>query len=513
MTKRRGRSKRARAEGRSSRSGAPRGAERDVSAALMELASPLLQLFGDAPPRLALEVLTEETALIWNVAVYERVFDDPGAEERFLDAGAPPGSPHEFGAIFRHLLAAKRAEQPFDDRWIVRAYVVEGRDGDDALRAEWTRHDALSRDEADAVIEAQCSLRIRPEFGGRAAGSSARPTAPTFDGGPEADPWRSLLESAKAIHAIRPWDLHLDDDVFGLRVEGEGDVHWCTVMGAGGEFFGVALYRGDDGLHVLQRIALERDEESALAGFDGFMVTFNDREELTAAERRRIKAAGVKFRGRGAWPQVLLQRRGRLAADLPDEDASRLRPILAALAVVLELRCSEGIPPPVDLEGELPVYEVSPFSVELRYEAPGPAPEEALPPVDEIGVARLLREATRTAVTVEFGGAAARARVADDEGYEYVPFLFLAVDAATGVVLEPRLCEVGARKAECASHFLALLASAGQIPREVRVATDWIERAIAPTAEALGVEIVRREELPGVEHMLAAFTTGLGFAP
>lgn len=122
-------------------------------------------------------------------------------------------------------------------------------------------------------------------------------------------------------------------------------------------------------------------------------------------------------------------------------------------------------------------------------------------------MARLLAKADRADAVLEFGGVAMPARIEDDDGFEYVPYLFLAADATTGVLLPPRITEIGTREAECAAHLLGILSEAEVLPREIHVVSDWIERGIAPTAEALSIRLVRCSEMVMFEEAAASMVS------
>jgi len=496
------------------REGPPRPASprrrkrRDASAAILALARPVLDLFGEDASAEELEDVLLDVALLWNVAVHEHVFGGHSAAETYLDGGVPPGAAPELVEPFRDLLRRKREEHPFDARWIGWTDVYIDRDGGVALRAEEAPADALTREGAEAVLDALSDLDPLTSLGLTGDGGAPPAVEPTavLEAG-AADPWRSILESARDIHALAPWEVLSDGDVFGLRVEGEPEVHWCSVMGAAGEFFGVTLFEGAEGFEAFRRLAVEGDREAGLAGFDGFLLSYDDREDLTAAERRRIEDAGVRFRGRAAWPHFHTQRKGRLASALRPEDEARLQPLLKALALVLEVRCNGFVPDDLDLDGGFPVWDFGADGFAFRSEFPGEPPEVDLPPVDRVGVARLLAAADRADAVLEFGGVAMPARIEDDDGLEYVPFLFLATDAATGVLLPPRMAEIGAREAECAPHLLGILTEAEVLPREIHVASHWIERAIAPLAEALSIRLVRSGELRMFDEAAASMVS------
>lgn len=328
---------------------------------------------------------------------------------------------------------------------------------------------------------------------------------------PGQEPWRSLYSTAKRLHAFAPWDWLLDRDVFGVRVAGESETYWCSVMGAGGEFFGVGLYRGDAAFAVYRAIQSGADEDAAVHGYDGFLFSFVDRGLLSSVEHQRVKASGVKFRGRSVWPQLDQVMQGRLPRTIATEQAPLALDLLEAVLLgVAHMRSldREGRGGPDD---ELPVLQIDAGSPVLSWDRPRPIARPRFPPVDRIAIERLRAKAQRVDATFEFDACAMPARVRDEDGWEYSPTVFLAADARTGVALAPCVDPPELRFEICSRRALGMFETAGVLPRTLHVARGWMREALAPTAAALGIELVLRDGLPAIERLRSEFARRSGF--
>ena len=77
----------------------------------------------------------------------------------------------------------------------------------------------------------------------------------TPDPDPTEQEWRDLYRAADTFKELAPWDWMLDSDLFGVRNPDTGEIGYCCIMDNLGEHFAFGLYRGDEGLRGLTRIA------------------------------------------------------------------------------------------------------------------------------------------------------------------------------------------------------------------------------------------------------------------
>ncbi|MCP4313178.1 MAG: hypothetical protein GY790_18110 [Bacteroidetes bacterium] len=130
-----------------------------------------------------------------------------------------------------------------------------------------------------------------------------------------------LYMMARDICSEAPWEYIFEDEVFGVQVPGSDLVYFVSVMGADEEFPSLAFYKGYEGLMGF----LEFREEVERLTHQGYtsesmmristmpggmlcipqmMLSFTDREEVGKEDLAAIKKSGVRFRGKGNWPQI-----------------------------------------------------------------------------------------------------------------------------------------------------------------------------------------------------------------
>jgi hypothetical protein len=128
------------------------------------------------------------------------------------------------------------------------------------------------------------------------------------------DDCRQLYESIGKVRDLAPWDWMEEDDLFGVQDPDTGEYGFVSIMGMAGEHFAVAVYRGERGLfgfwHMQQKGPNMSIED--VLGTPQLQASLEDRETLEKRDRDQIKALGLKYRGRNAWPMFRSYRPGFL---------------------------------------------------------------------------------------------------------------------------------------------------------------------------------------------------------
>lgn len=157
---------------------------------------------------------------------------------------------------------------------------------------------------------------------------------------------RELVELALKIRDLKPWDLLSNEDIFGL--EGPSDDLWgVSVMGAGGEVYGLGFYRGSAGISFLSYVIddmIEDDEErmDLWAELDSLTVEWVPAGKLTPSAKALLKVAGTEISkgSRQRYPEFARSLPDRPPRPLNTEDArlllDLLRHFLAAYSVIEE---------------------------------------------------------------------------------------------------------------------------------------------------------------------------------
>ncbi len=152
-----------------------------------------------------------------------------------------------------------------------------------------------------------------PGTGSLSGGPGGRPDPASLDWVEGNEPtnadWTRLVEAAHKFQRLAPWDWMWDDDNFGIKDPGTGEVLYCSVLGRIGVQRGLAAYVGSEGLadlFAIQRMNNDehtnkkvRHRQRALVAF------FEDRGELLDHDREIVKISGVRFGDKDRWPAFM----------------------------------------------------------------------------------------------------------------------------------------------------------------------------------------------------------------
>lgn len=61
--------------------------------------------------------------------------------------------------------------------------------------------------------------------------------------------WKNLYEVATRLKALKPWEKFWDLDLIGIRNGAEEDTVFFSILGRGGDCYGIAVYEGYEALN------------------------------------------------------------------------------------------------------------------------------------------------------------------------------------------------------------------------------------------------------------------------
>ncbi len=346
-----------------------------------------------------------------------------------------------------------------------------------------------------------------------------RPAAPTVP----LPVWQELLDAARAFRAAKPWEWMDDMDIFAF-IDEEGRPWFPSVLGAAGQVFGLAVYRGEAGLRFLFETVLTCHEDvlppDSLFMQDALLLDWGAKKALAPEDLAVLAALGhqAKPRERNAWPCFRNHSPGWYPWFLTGEDARFLARCIRALLACAELaRQDPDFFAPCDEDDRvLPTVSIA------RTRA-GPPPLESI----EWRVWELAPPAAPPSPSVPAAWSALRARpqhpgaglefdifhlpspVADG-GRPYYPRAALVADAGTGYIHALEMAGPGRTWADLVTAAWSKALTGAQA-RPVHISIrreEWLE-PLQPLAAALGVRLVLAHELPFIAEArvsLAAFS-------
>lgn len=317
----------------------------------------------------------------------------------------------------------------------------------------------------------------------------ARPEAPLED-------QRALYDAFIEYGKLRPWTWMLDSDLFGVRDPEGGETAYCCVLGNLGETLGLVAYTGPAGLRAYLetlRQELPEDPVGALMLQHGLMASFEDREMLDKTDRDDLRALGLKFRGRQAWPQFRSYLPGYYPWYLTAEEVRLMTLVVRqAMDVARRYRDDPSLLQGRDL-GEVLVRVLDPRSGEWRDEWESldlfAEPEYEVPPLNR-EMAEGLQGYPRSRQVLEAGTLILPVPVSESRSERpWLPGLALVMDHKSGLVLAQEMVPPDEMPAAPAKVLASAIGLVRELPKEVQVSQPEVAAALGPFALALGIKL------------------------
>jgi hypothetical protein len=329
--------------------------------------------------------------------------------------------------------------------------------------------------------------------------------------------WKALYGAARAFQELAPWRWMGDSELYGVRDPRSGKIGWCTVMGGGGEFFGLGVYLGERGFDLLRKIldGAEFVEDLAAYGQDALCLNFVDRRDVQPEQLARLREQRLKPRGRNAWPVFESHEQGRVPIALrEDEVPFMLDMLLQTMDLAQRLQREPELLDPTS-DGRLLVRawnERTASWKDERVQEPGPFKEEPAR-IDQLAVKRSHGNLRRIPGVVQCDVFSTAVVIDDGDVPAYVPATFLSVEAKSGLVVQVELGHPNQRAELAQRQLLVTFDRIGAIPATVMVRREEVEAALAPLAATLHFDVLRAEQLPTLDEAREAldrFTMGAG---
>lgn len=149
---------------------------------------------------------------------------------------------------------------------------------------------------------------------------------------------RSFYDEASALYKAAPWKICQNGDLFGVLIPETSELHFVSIMGSGGECFGLATYRGYEGLRLFSDVmdgAGVQDPEGCRRRQDGLLLEFVQKKFLDEFEKIHVKSTGFTAVDKNSWVFVRELSPGWEPWAPTEKDIKALRHIMDVLPEVV----------------------------------------------------------------------------------------------------------------------------------------------------------------------------------
>ncbi|MCA9937915.1 MAG: hypothetical protein KC418_04695 [Anaerolineales bacterium] len=328
---------------------------------------------------------------------------------------------------------------------------------------------------------------------------------------PSHDQWWQLLELARQLKALSPWQWMYEDQIFGVEDPETGEINYASIMGMLGEHCAIGFYLGEEALsrYVFMQENQEQVTPEFLLNTRQLQLSFEDRNMLRPDDYRVIKESGLKFRGRGAWPLFRSFMAGYAPWRLTADEA---RFMIHALPQVIDV--TERVRANPDWLGR---FDEAAARLIRVPEATGDgwlwrddwqqmavfAPPARYAYLDEALLAHCKNlPVRRKKVEIDFFWLPMGLQDNEDERPCY-PYMLLCVDAGSGIILGNSMMTIKTTwpdlLADIPNQLMHMFGRLNELPREIRLASPLIHEYLVLLQEYLPLRLKVVPSLPGLD--------------
>ncbi len=151
----------------------------------------------------------------------------------------------------------------------------------------------------------------------------------------------SFSQKASEFYELAPWELFGDSEFFGVLIPETKEIHFVSIMGGGGQCFGLATYRGTHGLNFLLDLLSGEldlgDPFDVRLNQDGLLLEFTTKKFLDPDDLKLAKESSYKSADSKAWPLLRNLRPGYVPWYLDSNDMAALIAVLTATHSLLDI--------------------------------------------------------------------------------------------------------------------------------------------------------------------------------
>jgi hypothetical protein len=324
---------------------------------------------------------------------------------------------------------------------------------------------------------------------------------------PTRDEWRALFEASVEFRNLKPWLWVEGDHLFGIQDPETGEMGYCCVMGQMGDVLGMVLYLGDEGLYSALRLL--SGEFGLSGGLEAqfiqkcLLMTFDNRNELTKEAYSAIQKAGMKFRGKNAWPQFNSMTPGYAPWKITGAQARFFTHAIGHAIQVTKIVRDQPNYLEAPQNGLIPIIRCdgrNGWSQEW-VSLPKPPPPRVLQstwPMDEVRLQRIKKRAKKDPHPWEMLSFFVPAPI-EDQQPSYYPHMLVIASHLSGLVINSAVAHPEQASVQFVEEMLGTMERTGFLPSKLLVTQQELNLLLAPVAQRLDIKIKTVRKLPGAE--------------
>lgn len=325
---------------------------------------------------------------------------------------------------------------------------------------------------------------------------------------PSDQTWRRLYAAATAFKDLSPWEWMWDSDMLAVRDPSGNEVGYCVALGRNGEFFGLEVCLGEEGLEGFAQIQsgmIHPEDLEVLHTKNCLLTSFEDRKYLDKNDLKIIKRLGLTFRGKDSWPKFRHYEPGLFPWYISEDQAVFLtRCLEQTMDVAIRFRKSTDLLEPKGKGGyftRVPAKQGEDVVWHDEWILP-----EALHKVivvrnsiDEAKISNIFSKTQKTGMTWEADYFWAPMPVRDGKERPYYPVMYMLSDHDSYFILDMQLESKNNYGAGMGNALLRTVEKQKVYPKKIIFRKPLVGSAFGFFAERFDIKLQRVEKLKAID--------------
>lgn len=300
--------------------------------------------------------------------------------------------------------------------------------------------------------------------------------------------YSTLLILASELKKMKPWKYFENGEI--VAVELNGIKYFISVMGAGGQEYGLMMYDEVFGYQSLEKI-LNREPlpEDYAMGLSALTVNFVDRNELNKKDYDLIKEHGFSFRGKKEWIAFRTYEPSFVPRQPNYLEVETMIDLIQIMIEITEMRKNgwkypmipinsfplfkQNLDGDVEMLGIITMERVEDWTVEIE--------------LYDIEVARVKKK-KKSSLEIEFDCFYLQKSFKDENEKLRYPLIYLIADHSTGIILQHETFSLPKNSYVQQMLFWKVIDSLDVRPSKVFVNKETY-RYLKPVAKLVGIEL------------------------
>ncbi|MDK2836736.1 MAG: hypothetical protein PWP21_1513 [Thermosediminibacterales bacterium] len=325
---------------------------------------------------------------------------------------------------------------------------------------------------------------------------------------PTMSDWKDLYDAAMEFKKEKPWQWLYDADLICVQNPEDETIGYCSIMGRIGEHYALGVYLGDKGLYGFSKLMENADtilKTEMLHYQDCIMCSFENRQELTDADRKVIKELGLSFRGRNAWPRFRRFEPGYFPWYITQDECKFLTHALKqSLFVALNVRDGNL---KIDMEKGRTILRYSTkeklnwYSKKIELGIPTCLYKE-VEINDDMLVYRLKKSKKHKNLILQVDTLYMPSPVRESNERPYYPRLYVVADAKSGSIMDYEMYKNTKDDADVSlNRMIGMFLNKG-LPSEIHVRDERMAAILGDLCKKTGVKMRITNVLPAVDFFI-----------